>query len=422
MSDVKIYVLHCGTITLDEKVAFGTKHPQLMKVKAQLTPERKRITLPNCAYLVASKSGLVLIDTGWSRDISPNGVPDADAATDFTSAFIWNLYHGHVGPGQTAMEKLEAMGIRPEDLNCVLFTTLVAERCCAIRDFSERTRLIVAQEESFYSYRHGAFHATYLYSDLPELEQYYFVGTMEGPAWRSLDLFEDGTFAFHRDTDSRQTVNGPVRLLPEESEAFVLTEIDDFISLNGTAIGQWICPEDGPGTGALSHITAMYCSDQDSLLMFTDEGNVLAAQITGYGAEEEDPVSEMPDWSQWTHLEGFCAVWAPRGDGVEGPCWIVAGLEKDGTVLAWPVFTAEALAGWSDLKEVRLEHTYALGLKKDGTVVSAGFNGYPAPDVSSWTGIAAIRLFTDFCVGIREDGTLAFAGEHVFMREGHEKK
>ena len=42
MSDVKIYVLHCGTITLDEKVAFGTKHPQLMKVNAQLTPERKR--------------------------------------------------------------------------------------------------------------------------------------------------------------------------------------------------------------------------------------------------------------------------------------------------------------------------------------------------------------------------------------------
>lgn len=235
-------------------------------------------------------------------------------------------------------------------------------------------------------------------------------------------LFEDGTFAFHRDTDYRQ-VNGPVRLLPEESAAFVLmTETDDIISLNGTAIGQWICPEEGPGTGALSHITAMYCSDQDSLLMFTDEGNVLAARITGYGSDEEDPVSEMPDWSEWTHLEGFYAKRAPRGDGVEGPCWIAAGLEKDGTVQAWPAFAAEALADWSDLKEIRLEHTYALGLKKDGTVVSAGFNGYPAPDVSSWTGIAAVRLFTDFCVGIREDGTLAFAGEHVFMREGHEKK
>ena len=235
-------------------------------------------------------------------------------------------------------------------------------------------------------------------------------------------LFEDGTFAFHRDTDSRQTVNGPVRLLPEESAAFVLTEIDDLISLNGTAIGQWICPEEGPGTGALSHITAMYCSDQDSLLMFTDEGNVLAARITGYGSDEEDPVSEMPDWSEWTHLEGFYAKRAPREDGVEGPCWIAAGLEKDGTVRAWPAFASKALAGWSDLKEIRLEHTYALGLKKDGTVVSAGFNGYPAPDVSAWTGIAAVRLYTDFCVGIREDGTLAFAGEHVFMREGHEKK
>ena len=130
-------------------------------------------------------------------------------------------------------------------------------------------------------------------------------------------LFEDGTFAFHRDTDYRQTVNEPVRLLPEGSAAFVLTEIDDFFSLNGSAIGQWICPEDGPGTGALSHITAMYCSDQDSLLMFTDEGNVLAARITGYSAEEEDPASEMPDWSEWTHLEGFYAERASRRDGVE---------------------------------------------------------------------------------------------------------
>ena len=235
-------------------------------------------------------------------------------------------------------------------------------------------------------------------------------------------LFEDGTFAFHRDTDYRQTVNGPVRLLPEGSAAFVLTEINDFISLDGTAIGQWICPEEGPSTGALSHITAMYCCDQESLLMFTDEGNVLAARITGYDADKEDPALEMPDWSKWTHLEDFYAVWAARGDGVEKPRWIAAGLEKDGAVRAWPAFAAEALAGWSDLKEIRLEHTYALGLKKDGTVVSAGFNGYPAPNVSSWTGIAAVRLFTDFCVGIREDGTLAFAGEHVFMREGHEKK
>ena len=191
-------------------------------------------------------------------------------------------------------------------------------------------------------------------------------------------LFEDGTFAFHRDTDYRQAVNGPVRLLPEESAAFVLmAEIDDVISLTGTAIGQWICPEEGPDTGALSHITAMYCCDQDSMLMFTDEGNVLAARITGYSADEEDPVLEMPDWSEWTHLEGFYAVWALRGDGVEGPCWIAAGLEKDGTVRAWPAFAAEALAGWSGLKEIRLEHTYALGLKRTEPSYPRASTGIP---------------------------------------------
>ncbi len=67
----------------------------------------------------------------------------------------------------------------------------------------------------------------------------------------------------------RQTVNGPVRLLPEGGAAFVLmTEIDDIISLNGTAIGQWICSDEGPGTGALSLSTAMYCSDQMLFVLF----------------------------------------------------------------------------------------------------------------------------------------------------------
>ena len=60
--------------------------------------------------------------------------------------------------------------------------------------------------------------------------------------------------------------------------------------------------------------------------------------------------------------------------------------------------------------------------KKDGTAVSAGWNGYEAIDVSGWTDIIAVDTADDYCVGLKSDGTLVFAGEHIFMRDGHSKK
>lgn len=231
MSDIRIHVLHCGTISVDKQVVYGSKSQNRLKFKAQVTPDRFRITLPNCAYLVESKDGLVLIDTGWTRRISPNGVADADAASEATTGFIWNIYHGQVGPGQAAIEKLEAMGIRPEDLTCVLFTNLEAERCSAIREFSGRTHLIVPQEESFYSYRHGLFHATYLYSDLDDLDQFYFVGTRVGPAWRSFDPFEDGVFEIVS-TPGHSKGSIAVKIYNKKREFALLTSDTAFVRKN----------------------------------------------------------------------------------------------------------------------------------------------------------------------------------------------
>ena len=72
----------------------------------------------------------------------------------------------------------------------------------------------------------------------------------------------------------------------------------------------------------------------------------------------------------------------------------------------------------SALKEVKLAQTYILGLKTDGTALTAGLRGGVAPDVSHWTDVIGIETDDTYCVGIRQDGTLVFAGEHVFMGDG----
>ena len=95
----------------------------------------------------------------------------------------------------------------------------------------------------------------------------------------------------------------------------------------------------------------------------------------------------------------------------------MAGVKKDGTAQAWPEMLENALAGWSDLADVQLGTGYALGLKKDGTAVSAGLPGTQAPDVSGWRNVTAIAAGRGFCVGITESGGLVFAGEASISRK-----
>ena len=62
------------------------------------------------------------------------------------------------------------------------------------------------------------------------------------------------------------------------------------------------------------------------------------------------------------------------------------------------------------MKEVEIGNLWMVGLKQDGTVISAGLADYPALDVSGWTEIESIEAGHDFCVGLKKDGTLVFAG------------
>ena len=55
-------------------------------------------------------------------------------------------------------------------------------------------------------------------------------------------------------------------------------------------------------------------------------------------------------------------------------------------------------------------NSYTVGLRKDGTVLATGSNGYGQCDVSSWRNIVAISAGDRHTVGLRADGTVVAVG------------
>ena len=97
---MKIHILHCGYIRVSETVPFGNSI-DLKNTAQQLTsPDKSRVTLPVCAYLIEHPKGLILIDTGWCRDISPRGVYDPKAVSSILPSHLAAFYH-HPPPSET---------------------------------------------------------------------------------------------------------------------------------------------------------------------------------------------------------------------------------------------------------------------------------------------------------------------------------
>ena len=190
---VKIHVLRCGEICVAPSFAFGGGGFVLSQTQALTLPEEKRLKMPVDVYLIEHPRGLILVDTGWSRSVSPGGALDMDALRAQTSDFLARTYRGRVAQGQTAAEQLDAMGIRPGDIDLVLLTSLDCDHVSALGEFSGAKRLLAAEEEIWWSYRTNPNHCTRLYDGLP-LETYYFRGYGNlGPDGRSYDVFGDGS-------------------------------------------------------------------------------------------------------------------------------------------------------------------------------------------------------------------------------------
>lgn len=227
-------------------------------------------------------------------------------------------------------------------------------------------------------------------------------------------ITEDGRYVAANGLPTPALASVSLRLVADGGGALAITQDQRLICEDSRSSPRWLYPQNEPARDDLAHVVQIV-QNHAFFLLRTDDGRVFAACT-----EPASMPASLPDWESWTDLVSVSTSdCGPNGANTPGGCTYYAGVRRDGSVLAAPQALADVVAAWTDMADVQLAPTYVLGLRQDGTAVSAGLFGHSAPDVSAWRGITAVAVADDYCVGITETGGLVFAGEHIFMREGH---
>ena len=147
------------------------------------------------SYLIKHPKGTILLDTGWHRSMSPNGVFDKAAQIrSLGSRLLYLANQGVVPPGEAVDEQLAAMDIAPADLDFVLLSHLDCDHANGLRAVSGAKRILASRDE-IDSVRRGVAARVRYQSRWWEgtgIEFFNWNGT-EGPFHRSFDLFGDGS-------------------------------------------------------------------------------------------------------------------------------------------------------------------------------------------------------------------------------------
>ena len=190
---MKVHVLHTGEVRVSPYLPFGGDNCNLLKASGMTTPKEDWIWLPVSAYLIEHPKGLILVDTGWHRDMSPEGVYDKAAQIkSLGSRVLYNVNQGQIPLGEAVDEQLEAMGIKPADLDYVLLTHLDCDHANGLRAVKDAKHIIVAQEELDCARKNGFIRYKKKWWEGVDLQTIEWNGT-EGPAQKSFDLFGDGS-------------------------------------------------------------------------------------------------------------------------------------------------------------------------------------------------------------------------------------
>lgn len=148
MSDIKIHVFHTGEVCVAPELPFGGDHCNAVKASGVFGKKADRLWLPVSAYLIEHPKGKFLVDTGWARDVSPNGEFDKKAQIkSLGSVLLYEVNQGRIGLGQCIDEQLLAMGIKDSDIDAVLITHLDCDHANGLKQVKNAKKFVVSADE-----------------------------------------------------------------------------------------------------------------------------------------------------------------------------------------------------------------------------------------------------------------------------------
>ncbi|MCB6435852.1 N-acyl homoserine lactonase family protein [Thomasclavelia ramosa] len=196
MSEFKITVFHTGIVCVSPNLPFGGENCNIIKASGIFSKKSDRLWLPVSCYLIEHPIGKILVDTGWHRNISPNGKFDKRAQIkSLGSPLLYMTNQGMIENGMTIDEQLAQKGIKISDIDYLLLSHLDCDHVNGLNQVSNVKNILVAKDELEFA-QHGGLTNRVRYQkkwwDGVEMRAFDWNGT-EGPAAKSYDLFKDGS-------------------------------------------------------------------------------------------------------------------------------------------------------------------------------------------------------------------------------------
>lgn len=197
MDTIKIHVLRTGEVRVSPYLPFGGDDCSIVKASGLTTPRKDWIWLPVFSYLIEHpRAGLILFDTGWHREMSPEGTFDKRAQVK--SLGLWLLYQinqGRIAMGEAIDEHLERMGLKPSDLDYVLLSHLDCDHANGLRQVKGAKHILVSRAEmegaKRFSFQNRIRFQPRWWQGV-DLETFDWNGA-EGPVGKSYDVLGDGS-------------------------------------------------------------------------------------------------------------------------------------------------------------------------------------------------------------------------------------
>ncbi len=198
MDMIKIHVLRCGMVRTTRYLPFNKEHVSMPKVAGFGVPQKDWCWLPVSCYYIEHPKGKILVDTAWSRRMSPEGVEDKQAQIRELGYFLYRINQGYTPQGESVDEQLRAMGVKTSDLDYVLLTHLDCDHACGLHQVADAKRILVSEDEMKYAKSIFPTH----FDNVVRYKKRWWKGIpitlfayngKEGPFGRSFDLFEDGS-------------------------------------------------------------------------------------------------------------------------------------------------------------------------------------------------------------------------------------
>lgn len=193
METIKIHVLHCGRVHTSPYLPFDTGNAGMLKVAGIGVPRREWVWMPVSAYYIEHPKARILVDTGWSRRISPEGILDKKAQITELGHLLYKMNQGFLPPGEAVDEQLNSLGVQTSDLDYVVLTHLDCDHVCGVHQVADAKHILVSEAEMKFARKLSPVNRVRFrrkwWSGVP-LELFPWNGS-EGPFRRSYDLLGD---------------------------------------------------------------------------------------------------------------------------------------------------------------------------------------------------------------------------------------